>query len=472
MTTRKTKIVCTIGPATRSPAKIEELIHAGMNVARLNFSHGSYEDHGATVAMIRAASKKVGVPVAILQDLSGPKMRTGNLATDKVQLVAGQPFILTERDVPGDASAVTIACPGLVESVSRGSKLLLGDGELELRVEKVNDRDIHCIVVDGGMLGSRKGICAPGVFLRQTVPTDKDLRDLAFGLEQNVDWIAQSFVRTADEIRALRKVIRQTGATTPIIVKLEKREALDDLDGIIRAAAGVMVARGDLALEIGFREMPAVQKQILRRATELGKPDITATQMLESMITNPRPTRAEVTDIANAIFDGTDAVMLSGETAVGAYPIQACRMMAEIAETAEEHIDYVEQFRSSSRATNLTIEEAIGHGACDTALKINASLIICCTRTGRTANIVAGYRPPAPIAVVSPYETTLLRTMPLWGTRPVFSPHAENTDAMIEQAKHAVLAAGLAKKGDRVVVVAGAVVDKPGTTNTIKADIL
>jgi len=472
MNNRRTKIVCTIGPASRSPDAIEQLIEAGMNVARLNFSHGSHADHAQTAARVRAGSARLGRKVAILQDLSGPKLRIGTFADGKVELAAGNAFVLTSREVPGDVSTVSMNCPELIENVKKNDHIILADGQLEMVVNSTSRTDIVCEVLVAGELSSHKGISAPGVDIKQSVPTEKDIADLEFGLKHHVDWVAQSFVRSADEIRTLRSIIHNKGADVPIIAKIEKRQAVDDLDRILDQADAVMVARGDLAFEVGLKEIPAVQKEIIHRAGRAGKPEITATQMMESMITNPRPTRAEVTDIANAIFDGTDAIMLSGETAVGRYPVDACRTMAEIAAAAETHIDYVQQFRQRAIIPRPSIQHAIGHAACDTALMIDAAMIICCTRSGRTASIVANYRPHAPIAVASPDDQTLLRTMLLWGTMPVKTELADNTDRMIAQAKQAVLESGLAQPGDKVVIVAGNARDQSDTVNTIKADIL
>ncbi len=443
-----------------------------MNVARMNFSHGSHEEHAANLAAIREAARQVGTRVAILQDLSGPKMRIGKFAAGSIQLVPNAKFTLTTRSVVGDRTIVSINTPELVSSVKKDDRILLADGELELRVIRGGDTDIECEVAAGGELRSNKGISTPGVRLKKTVPTEKDIDDLNFGLSQGVDWVAQSFVRTPEELRTVKTYIRDKGYNVPVMVKLEKKEALDDLDAILREADGVMVARGDLALEIGLKEIPFVQKEIIRKASLYGKPDITATQMLESMITNPRPTRAEVNDIANAILDGTDAVMLSGETAMGQYPVQAVRMMADVAQTTEERINYIKQFKSRPLNPRDTMEDAIAHAACQTAIEIGAKVIICCTRTGQTAQRVSRYRPHAPIAVVSPYENALQKSILFWGACQFSVDEARDTDTVIAKAKEAVVKSNLAKPGDRVVIVAGIPVDKAQSTNMIKADVL
>ncbi len=469
---RRTKMVCTIGPASSSPEMLRALIEAGMNVARLNFSHGTHESHAQVIADLRRLSREMGVRVPILQDLSGPKIRIGKLKGERVELVPKSRFVLTSRRVTGDQGSAWVNSSELVEALKPGNHVLLADGELELQVTSKSETDAVCEVIVGGELTSDQGVSAPGVSIKQMVPTAKDIEDLAFGIDKGVDWVAQSFVRSAQEIRNLKSKIKEHGSTIPVIVKVEKREALDDLDGIIQEVDGVMVARGDLGLEIPLQEVPLVQKEIIKKANLAGKPVITATQMLESMIFKPRPTRAEVADVANAIFDGTDALMLSGETAAGKYPIQAAKMMADVAFATEEKIDYVEGFRSRPIKAGEDIEDAIAHAAVHTAMEIGARLIVCCTRSGKTARLVAKYRPDATIVVASLHEETLMRSVLLWGTRPVEIAKAGNTDQMMAEAKQASLRAGLGASGDRVVIVAGVPVDAVGTTNMIKADTL
>jgi pyruvate kinase len=468
---RRTKIVCTLGPASSSPHTLRQLAEEGMNVARLNFSHGTHEEHSKVIAELKALSAQSGTRVPILQDLSGPKMRIGKLEKKRIELEPHSKFALTTREVIGDQTIASINYPELVDALEPGDRVLLADGELELRVISTTENQINCEVIVGGELKSNQGINAPGVSPKKPVPTRKDIQDLVFGIGQGVDWVAQSFVTSADEIESLRSIIRQNDSDLPIVVKLERQEALDDLDRIIQAADGVMIARGDLGLEIPIQQVPLVQKEIIRKANLAGKPVITATQMLESMMSNPRPTRAEVADVANAIFDGTDAIMLSGETAAGRYPVAATQIMAQVATATEDEIDYVERFKAKPIKLGDDVEDAIAHAACHTALEIGAGVIICCTRSGQTARLVAKYRPDATVAVASPYENTLLRTMLLWGTYPIQIGMAENTDQMIAQAKKAALKSNLAGPGDRVVIVAGIPVDAPGTTNMIKADV-
>ncbi len=443
-----------------------------MNIARLNFSHGSYDDHASVITHLKTLSGELETRIPILQDLSGPKMRIGKLARQRVELKPHSEFVLTTRNVVGDQTSVSINYPELVEALKPGDSILLADGELELQVISTTETDIDCEVVVGGELRSNQGINAPGVSLKKPVPTQKDIKDLIFGIGQGINWVAQSFVRSADEIKSLKSIIKRNGSDVPIIAKIEKREALDDLDRILEEVDGIMIARGDLGLEIPIQEVPLVQKEIIKKANNAGKPVITATQMLESMMLNPRPTRAEVADIANAIFDGTDAVMLSGETAAGKYPVRAAKTMAEVISATEEKIDYIGQFKNKPVRPGDDVEDAIAHAACHTALGIGAQVIICCTRSGQTARLVAKYRPHAKIAAASPYENTLQKSMLLWGTYPIEIALAENTDEMIAEAKKATLESGLARSGDKVVIAAGIPVDASGTTNMIKADVL
>lgn len=469
---RRTKIVCTLGPASETPSMIESLIHAGMNVVRINASHGNPEGHARLITNVRAVAQKLDAYVPILLDLTGPKMRIGNIAAGSATLRAGDSFIITSRAVPGDWKEVSINYPALVTDVGVGDRILMGDGEIELRVRGKTVTDVECEVVVGGELRPNKGANVPGIKLRETVPTEKDLVNVDFGIAHGVDYFALSFVRSVEEVRRLRWVLREKGVDIPIIAKIEKREALENLEEIMDAADAVMIARGDLGLEMPIQQVPLIQKEVIKKALEMSKPVITATQMLESMIQNPRPTRAEAADIANAVFDGTDAVMLSGETASGKYPIEAVRTMAEVAEASEARIEYAARFAQVAVDETKSIPEAVAHAACFMALEIGARVILCCTRSGQTALYVSNYRAPTKIAVISPHEPTLKRTMLFWNTTSVKIAPLKDTDAMIQAAKDAVVAAGVAQRGDRVVVVAGVPVDVPGTTNMIKADVL
>ncbi|MBM3236546.1 pyruvate kinase [Candidatus Poribacteria bacterium] len=472
-TMKRTKIICTIGPASESPEVIQALIDAGMDVARLNFSHETYEAFVQRIKLIRQISVELNKTVAILQDLSGPKLRIGRIANQPALLTPGNLFTLTTRPVAGDEREVSTTYRNLPKEVKSGDTIFLADGQFELKVLNVNNTDINCEVVVGGELTSNKGINVPGVSLSTPAVTEKDIDDLKFGIRHNVDWIAISFVRNREDILRARRVLKESQADIPIIAKIEKREALYNINEIIQVVDGLMVARGDLGLEIPIREITTVQKQIIKKANAVGIPVITATQMLESMIENPRPTRAEVTDIANAIFDGTDAVMLSGETAIGKYPVQAARVMDEVAGGAEDNIDYVKLFQQKQITPDYhDIPDAISHATCHVALNIGAKAIICCTRSGQTARMVAKYRPHAPIIVVSASEEVLRRLVLLWGVFPLKIEQAMDTDDMITKAKRAALESGIANRGDTIVIVAGIPIDIPGTTNTIKADVL
>jgi pyruvate kinase len=443
-----------------------------MNVVRINMSHGDHGEHAGTIAVVRAEAEKRDVHVPILMDLTGPKMRIGKFPDGSVTLEPGDEFTLTMRELPGDSRIVSINYPPLIADVEPGDRILMGDGEIELCAKSKTDFDLLCEVVIGGELRSNKGINAPGARLSEEVPTPKDLDDARFGIEQGIDWFALSFVRFPREVERLREFLADHDADIPIVVKLEKKEALENLDEIVHVTDAVMVARGDLGLELPLSEVPLVQKDIIKKAVVCARPVITATQMLESMIESPRPTRAEAADVANAVFDGTDAVMLSGETAMGRYPVEAVEIMARIALASEKRIDYAALVSSAALHHHDMIAEAIAHAACATAIETGAKAILCCTRSGQTARLVSRFRPPMPIVAVSPREETLRRVGLYWNTVAVDAAFQEDVDAMINAAKAATLLAGIAKDGDRIVIVAGVPIDEPGTTNTIKADVL
>lgn len=471
---RQTKIVCTIGPATESPEMIKALIKAGMNVARLNFSHGTHEQKGQIIDNIRQISSEFNQSIAILQDLSGPKIRTGKLASDtSVMLENGSDFVLVGDDIQGDREKVSISYFKVIsEKLRPNDKVFLADGSIELVVSEISKSEIKCKVVSGNELRSRQGINLPGVALNIPAVTEKDLDDLAFGIEKGLDLVALSFVQRAWDLIPVKNIIQNKGLDIPVIAKIEKHEALNCIDEIIEVADGVMVARGDLGIEIPLDQVPIMQKMITNKAGIKGKSVITATQMLESMIENSRPTRAEVTDVANAIFDGTDAIMLSGETAIGKYPIKAVEMMNKIAISTESALNYEEILRVRSSSINHTVPDAIGHAACYIALDINAKAIICCTRSGYTAQMVTKYRPKPMIIAVTPLETTYHRLALSWGVTPLKIEDSEDTDSMIEKALSAAKNAGLVVNGDAVVITAGVPMGVPGKTNMIKADII
>ncbi len=468
----RTKIVCTIGPASRSPEKLEHLIAAGMNVARLNFSHGSHEEHEEVIVRLREIAARLGRPLAILQDLAGPKIRIGEIATGTVHLQAGVRFILTTEAVPGDEHRVSITYSALPRDVRPGDTLLLNDGALELRVEETREDEIICRVVVGGPLSSHKGINVPTRSLRVPSITEKDRDDLAFGLERGVDYVALSFVRSSADVLQARRLMAERGRIVPLIAKIEKHEALAHIDEIIEVVDGIMVARGDLGVETPLEKVPLVQKMLIHKCNRAGKPVITATQMLRSMVNNPRPTRAEVTDVANAILDGTDAVMLSEETAVGKYPVEAVQMMVRIAEDAESGFPFSAWASRLEPGEPVSLPEAVSRAACALAENIRARSIITFTQSGSTARLVAKYRPRPPILAPTPLEETYRRLALIWGVIPMLSETTQTTDEMMEKAFAAARRAGLVKRGDTVVITAGVPLGIPGTTNLIKAEIL
>ncbi|MCX6345358.1 MAG: pyruvate kinase [Armatimonadetes bacterium] len=465
---RKTKIICTIGPASDSPEMIEKLIIAGMNVARLNFSHGNYEGHASKIALIRSISEKLGKTVGILQDLSGPKIRIGKIAKPPARLQHAQKFIFTTRDVPGDTREVTLPFPNLLKQLKKNQLIYVDDAKLEFKVVSVSETDIETKVVIPGELGSNKGFTIPGASYDLPGVTDKDKEDLRFGLEHGVDWVASSFVRSADDLIPLRKIMREVGKCVPVIAKIELPEAVKNIHSIIDAYDAIMVARGDLGIELPIDEVPSIQKSIIVHCNRAGKPVITATQMLDSMISNPRPTRAEVTDVANAILDGTDATMLSGETAMGIFPLLSVQMMDKIARRTEKSLDYKTICDAKMVYPTHDITEAIGESAAKLAQEINASAIIACTHGGTTPRLVSKYRPQAPIIAAASNQETCRRLTLLWGVEPIFVETAKDTDSLIENAIEAAVEAKILKKGDTVLVIAGVPVGQPGNTSLIR----
>jgi len=466
---RRTKIVCTLGPASDGPDQLRLLVAAGMNVARLNFSHGTHAEHKKRLDALRQVASEAGKSVAVLQDLSGPKIRIGKVKQGTT-LEPDARLVLTSAAVPeGDEKTVCLPVPELIAACGPGSRLLLDDGLLELVVMDKTATELVTRVVTGGPLGSQKGICAPGVSLSIEAVTDKDEADVRFGLDAGVDYVALSFVRSADDVLRLRGIMQAHGRQVPIIVKIEKAEAVANLEAILEVADAAMVARGDLGIEMPMEAVPLVQKQVIHACNRLGKTVITATQMLDSMIRNPRPTRAEVTDIANAVFDGTDALMLSGETAVGAYPVAAVETMARIADTAEESEDYArilheKQAQHGTESVTDAISEAVATIAQDTGAKA----ILCATTSGNTARNVSKFRPRVPIFATTTSEATFRQMALLWGVLPALAPMPENTDALVAQTIQAAQERGLVQTGDRVVVTAGTPLGVPGSTNLIK----
>ncbi len=467
MAYRHSKIVCTIGPASGSLRIMERLLRAGMDVARLNFSHGSHEAKAEIIVNLRALAMKFEKPIAILADLQGPKIRTGALAGGQtVDLRAGQQFIITTAKILGDSTRVNTTFLPLPREVSRGARILLSDGLIELRVVQVRGHEVICEVVNGGALGENKGINLPGVRLRVPALTPKDRADLKFALKQQVNYIAVSFVRRPEDVLLAKLLIKRAGYDTPVIAKLEKPEAIENLDGILRAADAVMVARGDLGVEMDPERVPVVQKTIIARAREFRRPVITATQMLESMTENPRPTRAEASDVANAIFDGSDAVMLSAETASGKYPVEAVSMMARIIEEAEGSIKEFPQ--PSSVQEKLKVAESVAELVCHASRELQMRLIAVFTHSGFTARLVSRYRPLVPIVAFSPVAETRRRMALIWGVMPRNIPDVRKIDGLASIAEERLLEEKLVRKGDVIAIVAGTPMGVRGTTNFMK----
>jgi pyruvate kinase len=451
---------------------IESLIRAGMNVARLNFSHGTHEEHRKSIGWIRAASNRLKQPVAILQDLSGPKIRVGEMA-EPVFLKAGDVFTLTRRDVPGTAEMASVSLPELVEQVRVGDSILLADGYIELKVLGVDGTDVQTRVVHGGTLDSHKGINLPRRSLDMPAMTDKDSQDLRFGLDEGVDYVAASFVRSADDLLRIKAIMKALGRTVPLIAKIEKHEALRSIVNILDNAEGLMVARGDLAVETPFERVPLVQKSLIERCNRAGKSVITATQMLRSMVENPRPTRAEAADVANAVLDGTDAVMLSEETAIGQYPIETVQTMDRIVRTAETRLPSRENLPSEREEGHVTVPAAIGHAAVTLARDLNATAILTPTQTGGSARRVSRFRPSVPIVAISQHETSIRQLALVWGVIPIqIKEEEESTDALIEQVKAVAEAHGIVHTGDTVIVAAGIPSGRVKSTNLIKVDTI
>ncbi|MCC6443765.1 MAG: pyruvate kinase [Armatimonadetes bacterium] len=468
MPKRRTKIVATIGPATDSPGKLKALVEAGMDVARLNFSHGTHEDHDRRVRSLRAIADSVGRPLALLQDLQGPKIRVGEIRNGPVHLKRGQEFTLTSKAVPGTAQAASVEVPALFEALWPGAVIYLDDGLLEMKALKVGPEEAVCRVVTGGPLSSRKGLNLPGVTLPIPALTEKDRADLEFGIEKGVDWVALSFVRSAEDIRQAKRMIEERQADIPVLAKIEKHEAVRNLDAILDAADGAMVARGDLGIEVPMQEVPLLQKRIIARCNEMGKPVITATQMLDSMIRNPRPTRAELADIANAILDGTDAVMLSGETAIGAYPLEAVRTMGRVACAIERSLNYTEMLRCKTAQRVSSVTDAIGQAACDLAQDLQADAVVAPTTSGQTACVISKYRPEAQIIAPATRPEVLRRLALVWGVHPVAMEPSHTTDDRLTKAVEAAVRSGLLRKGDLTVITTGVPAGQPGNTNLIK----
>src|SRR5215212_2508794 len=465
---RRTKIVATLGPATSTEEAIRELVRLGMDVTRLNFSHGEHEGHLKNAHFVRAAAESLGRNVAVMQDIQGPKIRLGEVVGE-TELAEESRVIIAPGDFVGDASRLSTSYEQIAQDVEPGHRILMDDGLMELKVEGIQDGEVVCRVVNGGRISSHKGLNFPDSSLSVGGLTDKDLEDLRFGVQElGPDWVAASFVRSGDEVKEVKERIREFGGNIPLISKIEKHEAIDDIEGILQASDGIMVARGDLAVELSAERVPIEQKRIVARCRRLGKPVIVATQMLESMIRNPRPTRAEVSDVANAIFDRTDAVMLSGETAVGSYPSQSVEEMDRICQAAEEAINYGRDIVASTDWGRGDRYDALTHAACELAEDLALDAIITSTQSGLSCIRVARFRPPNRILAVSPEEPTVRMLAMVWGVTAVRGEQRGDIEERYDGAIEAALGAGLIERGDRVIITGGSMSTKPGSTNMLK----
>ena len=473
MMLRKTKIICTLGPAVDNEDMIRALIRTGMNAARFNFSHGSHEEHLNRLNLLKSVRDSMGRPVAAILDTKGPEIRIRSFETKSISLEAGDSFTLTTREVQGNGSLVSVTYPELHKEVSVGQEILIDDGLVALKVEEINGQDIRCTVENGGTLSANKSINIPGVHIHLPALTEKDVSDIRFGVENDFDFIAASFVRRAADVQAVREVLdRFGGQEVRIIAKIENQEGVDNIDEILEAADGIMVARGDLGVEIPAAKVPILQKQIIRKGLQAGKPVITATQMLDSMMRNPRPTRAEVSDVANAVFDGTSCVMLSGETAGGKYPLEALTAMVNIVEEAEQSIHYWRQFEKRRVIPASNINDAITHTCCLTAKDLEAKAILAATNSGRTARMICRFRPACPVAALTMHEKVRRQLAICWGVIPFLTGEVTSTDRIFSLSAEVALKERLVQNGDTVVITAGVPLGKSGSTNLIKAAIV
>lgn len=474
MLKKKTKIVCTIGPSSENEAVLKELIANGLNVCRLNFSHGSHPEHQAKIDLIKKVRKETDQPIAILLDTKGPEIRTGKFDAEEILLEEGQTFTLTTEDIIGNKEISSISYKGLVHDVKPGNTILIDDGLISMEVQKVTDKDIVCLVKNSGIIKNNKGINVPNVKINLPAITQKDKEDIIFGIENNIDFIAASFVRKASDVLAIREILEEYDAEhIQIISKIENQEGVDNIDDILQVTDAIMIARGDLGVEIPTEDIPIVQKMIIKKCNLLSKPVITATQMLDSMIRNPRPTRAEVTDVANAIYDGTDAIMLSGETASGKYPVEALKTMSRIASKTETTLDYSKMTSERAKNRSVNITNAISHATCTTADDIGASAIITATESGYTARMVSSYRPNQQIIGVVNDEVVLRQMGIVWGIVPLnIERRVDSTDELFDVSIDSATKEELIKSGDVVVITAGVPLRQTGSTNLIKVHVV
>jgi pyruvate kinase len=466
---KRTKIVATIGPASESEIIMRKLFEYGVNVCRLNFSHGDHDEHKARIDTIKKLRQEMNLPIAIMLDTKGPEIRLGKFKKDQIKIQKDQEFILTTREIEGDENIVSVSYKGMPNDVSVGDIILIDDGLIEFRVVEIRDTDIIMKALNSGVLKDHKGVNIPNVSINLPALTERDVEDIIFGIENGIDYIAASFVRRASDVSEIRKVLEDNnGVNIDIIAKIENQQGLDNIDEILAAADGIMVARGDLGVEVPTEEIPLIQKELIRKCNIAGKPVITATQMLDSMIRNPRPTRAEVTDVANAIIDGSSAVMLSGETAAGQYPVEAVKTMYNIAVTTENALKFEEISKLRTMESEITTTNAISKATVATAQELGAKAIITATSSGYTSKAISKFRPRAPIIAVTTNESVLRKLSLVWGVIPMLSRQSESTDEVIELSVKTALDAGLVKEGDLVVITAGIPVGVAGTTNMIK----
>ena len=470
---RKTKIICTLGPAVDSEDMIRTLIRTGMDAARFNFSHGSHPEHLERLNMLKSVRDAMGRPVATILDTKGPEIRIRSFETKTITLEPGDPFTLTTEDVTGNQGLVSVTYPQLHEELQPGQEILIDDGLVAIRVERIEGTNIACTVENGGTLSANKSINIPGVHIQLPALTEKDIDDIRFGVENDFDFIAASFVRRAADVEAVRAVLHDCGGDdVKIIAKIENQEGVDNLDEILEAADGIMVARGDLGVEIPAARVPILQKQMIRKGLQQGKPVITATQMLDSMMRNPRPTRAEVSDVANAVYDGTGSVMLSGETAGGKYPVEAITAMVGIVTETERAIDYWKQFQKQRILPASNINDAITHTCCLTAKDLNAKAILTATYSGRSARMICRFRPACPIAALTMREKVRRQLNLSWGVIPFLTGEVNSTDRIFSLSAEVALKEKLVENGDTVVITAGVPLGKSGSTNLIKAQVI
>jgi pyruvate kinase len=470
---RKTKIVCTLGPAIDDPAVLKKIFTCGLDVARLNFSHGTYEEHQERIDRFKKIRAELNKPAALLLDTKGPEIRLKTFKNGKITLKQGETFTLTTKDVEGDENIVSVTYPGLPSDLTKGDRILIDDGLIELKVTGIDTTDVVCQVIDGGEVSNRKGVNLPGISVGIPFLSSVDKEDILFGIKNDFDYIAASFVRNAEDVKQIKAFLEENnGSFIKVISKIENQDGVKNIDEIVRISDGIMVARGDMGVEIPFEEIPSLQKMIISRTVNMGKPVITATQMLDSMIRNPRPTRAEITDVANAIYDGTSAIMLSGETAIGKYAEQSIATMSKIAEKTETDIDFISNFEKRHGTISKNVTDAISYSTCSAAHSLDAAAIITITKSGHTSRMVSRYRPGCPIIASTPLEKVYHQLALVWGVTPVLTKEAASTDEIFEQAVDDVLKAGMLKNGDIVIITGGIPVGVSGTTNMIKIHVV